>query len=120
MGIRRINFFEVTLLVVGVGVLVFGFIIINNLYTAERILSWDLFQTIFLWLILIVLLVLAATTEDVKEELAIVITAQTNETKLLAEETKLMKEEITLLKQVEGRQLEELQLLRKGLIRKKR
>jgi multisubunit Na+/H+ antiporter MnhF subunit len=114
---RKINFFELTLLIVGVGVLVVGFMIINNPYEADRVLSWDLFQTVFVWLVLIVLLVLAATMEDVKEELAIVINEQTEETRLLKQETSLMKQEIGLLKEIESKQLEELKLLRKKMTR---
>jgi hypothetical protein len=118
LGLRKINFFEVTLLFVGVGVGVVGFMVINNLYKADHVLTWNMFQTVFLWLLLIITLILAATMEDVKEELAIVIREQVQETKILGEETKLMKAEITLLKHIEEEQLQELQLLRKEFVRK--
>jgi len=84
-GLRRINFFEVVLLIVGISVGVIGFMMINSQYQQDPVLSWELFTSVFLWLILIVILILAATMEDVKEELAIVIKEHIKETKLLKE-----------------------------------
>ncbi len=102
---RKINFFEIVLLVVGIGVGITGLWLIGSLYKSELVTSWGLFQTIFIWLSLIVLLILAATMEDVKEELAIVIREQVEETRLLREISK--------------RQLDETKLLREDLARKK-
>lgn len=103
---RKVNFFEIVLLVVGLSVGIVGFAIIRNLYLAEPVLSWQLFTTVFLWLILIVLLILAATMEDVKEELALVIGE-------LVEETRL-------LKKLNNSQLEEIKLLREDMRNRKR
>jgi hypothetical protein len=98
---RKLNFFELVLLLVGIGVGIVGFLIINNLYQDDPTITWDLYQTVFLWLLLIVMLILAATMEDVKEELAIVIREHIEETKILRDinkglltETKLMREEL--------------------------
>jgi len=96
---RKINFFEVVLLFVGIGVGIVGFMMIKSLYQADPVLSWDLYQTVFIWLLLIVVLILAATTEDVKEELAILIKEQVEETKLLKELNNSQLEEIRLMRQ---------------------
>ncbi len=103
---RKINFFEIVLLLVGIGVGVVGFMIINSLYQSSPVLSWELFQTVFLWLLLIVLLILAATMEDVKEELAIIIKEQVQETRLL--------------RKLNNSQLEELRLMRADMAKKKK
>lgn len=103
---RKLNFFEIILLFVGLGVGIVGFMIINTVYHANPVLSWDLFKTVFLWLLLIVVLILAATMEDVKEELAIIIREQVRETRLL--------------RQLNKSQLEELRLLRAEMTDKKR
>ncbi|MEM4268040.1 MAG: hypothetical protein QXK37_04390 [Candidatus Woesearchaeota archaeon] len=106
--VRKINFFEITLLIVGIGVGIVGFFVINDLYKHEGIVSWQLFQTVFLWLLLIVMLVLAATMEDVKEELAIVI-------KEHIEETRLLKQEVSITREIQRQQLDELRLVSKNL-----
>lgn len=99
--LRHINFFEVALLIIGLGVGFIGMWIITNQYNSEPVLTWDLFQTVFLWLMLIVVFILAATMEDVKEELAIILKEQVAETKILKdinknllEETKLLRDEL--------------------------
>jgi len=108
---RKLNFFEFILLFVGIGVGIIGFLIISNHYQSNPSLTWDLFQTVFMWLLLIVVLILAATMEDVKEELAVIIKGH-------VEETKLLKEETVLLKEISHRQLEEIRLLREDLKKK--
>lgn len=102
---RKSNFFERVLLVVGLVVIIVGFIFINKVFMSDANLGWDMLQAIFLWLMLIVLIVLLATEEDVKEELAIII-------KEHIEETKIMKEETKLLRQINDEQLQELKLMR--------
>jgi hypothetical protein len=96
---RRITLFEIILLVVGLFVGVVGFMMINNLYKQDPTVTWDLFQTVFLWLILIVLLVLAATMSDVKEELAIVLRDHIEETKVVKELGKKQLEELRMMRQ---------------------
>jgi uncharacterized membrane protein len=119
IGLRRINFFEVVLLVVGLCIGVVGFKIINMLYQMSGSeLSYDLFITIFLWLILIVLLILAATMEDVKEELAIVIREHISETRVLRNINRETLEEIRLLNNIKREEDQELRYL-KDLIPKK-
>ncbi len=102
---RKINFFEIVLLIVGIGVGAVGLWVIGSQYRADPTLSWELFQTVILWLSLIILLILAATMEDVKEELGIIIREQVRETKLL--------------KDISQRQLDEIRLLRAELTKKK-
>ncbi len=101
---RNTNFFEKALLIIGLGVGVAGFILIKNLYLLNPVVSWELVIAVFLWLSLIVMLILTATMEDVKEELAIVIREGNIE-------ARLMKEELAILKQISNEQLEELRLI---------
>jgi hypothetical protein len=103
--LRRATMFELVLLVVGIAIGVIGFYMINNLFVAEGALTWELLMDAFLWLILIVLLINAATMADVKEELAIVIREHIEETKLL--------------KDIEHDMLKELRLLREDMSRKR-
>lgn len=76
---------------------------------------WGLVQSVFLWLMLIILVVLLATEEDVKEELSIIMRQQIDEVRLIQEEIRLMKEQSTNLNKVNDEQLEELRRLRKEL-----
>ena len=80
--VRKSNFFEVVLLFVGVGVIILGFHFINQVYMTEGVLNWQMIQSVFLWLILIVMVVLLATEEDVKEELGIIMREVSEETRL--------------------------------------
>jgi hypothetical protein len=97
-GPRKLNFFELVLLLVGIGVGVVGFLMINRQYQEDLSLTWELYQTVFLWLLLIVMLILAATMEDVKEELAIVIKEHIEETRLLRDINKELLSETQLLR----------------------
>ncbi|MBI5072285.1 hypothetical protein HZA99_00550, partial [Candidatus Woesearchaeota archaeon] len=55
-------------------------------------LSWNMLHATFLWLILLVLLIVAAVLENIKEELCIMIKEHILETKLLRKETVMLKE----------------------------
>jgi uncharacterized membrane protein len=96
---RRITLFEIILLVVGLFVGIVGFLMINNLYNQDPRVTWELFQTVFLWLILIVLLVLAATMTDVKEELSIVLRDHIEETRVVKELGKKQLDELKMMRQ---------------------
>ncbi len=102
--IRDANLFEWVLLPVGFIVGFLGFYFINIMYSNEMSLTWDMVHAIFLWLSLIFLMIIAATNEDVKEELRIVISEQVKE--------------IQLLKQISAEELDEIKLLRKELTKK--
>ncbi|MBN2567056.1 hypothetical protein JXB02_03170 [Candidatus Woesearchaeota archaeon] len=101
---RKANVFELILLIVGVGIGILGFNLINGLYAEDQAMTWNLLQTVFLWLVLIVMVILAATMEDVKEELAIVIREHMEETRLL--------------KDISHESLQEIKLLREELARR--
>jgi hypothetical protein len=55
---------------------------------AKEGLSWNALQTTFLWLILIVMIILAAVNENMKEELKMVINNQVKEMQLLRDDLK--------------------------------
>lgn len=97
-SLRKVNFFEIVLLIVGLGVGVVGLLLINYLYQDTQVITWDLIQTIFLWLLLIIFLIVAATVEDVKEEITIIIRENIKETKLLREINKSQLEEAKRLR----------------------
>ncbi len=104
---RKINTFEKILLPVGIAVTLFGFILLvqtEDLASASPT-GWVRLTAIFCWLMLIFVMILAATNVDLKEELA-----------QLAKEHTL---EIKLLKEIVHDQLIEMKELRKELTGKK-
>lgn len=80
---RKPTFFEKTLLLIGLIVGVAGFKIINTLYQIEGALNAKVMEVSFLWLILFILIILAAIGEDIKEEVSIILKEQSEETRLL-------------------------------------
>jgi len=82
---RKINFFEKVLVIVGLLAILIGYLLIHNLVGAEGISIGSL-QVIFLWCILILLIVIAAINENMKEELKIVVENQSKEMRLLRDD----------------------------------
>lgn len=66
--LRKANFFEKLLLIVGLAVGVIGFYLIDKIYRAEGYLNWFMIVAIFSWLTLIFLIIISDTNEDLKEE----------------------------------------------------
>jgi len=65
---RKTNAFEKLLLLVGLFVLVLGYFLINKTFIFEgRSLSWGFLQTVFLWLLMVIFIVMLAIGEDIKE-----------------------------------------------------
>jgi len=82
--IRKPTPFEVALVAVCVITIAVGYIAINFLFQLDNnIFTWNLLYAVLLWLILIVLFIIAAINEDMKEELGIIIRDQHEEIKLL-------------------------------------
>ena len=73
MGIvRKTSSFEKMLLIVGLLVLVVGYTLISKVYVIEGSkLSWGLLQTIFLWMLMVIFIILLAIGEDIKEGILI-------------------------------------------------
>jgi len=82
---RKINFFEKILVIVGLLAILIGYLLIHNLVGAEGI-SLGSLQVIFLWCILILLIVIAAINENMKEELKLVVENQVKEMRLLRDD----------------------------------
>ncbi|NOZ80706.1 MAG: hypothetical protein GXP63_03450 [DPANN group archaeon] len=80
---RHHNFFEKILLVVGLGVTVVGFFLIQEAYKSDQGLTWLMLLTIFSWLTLLILFIVSSLNADVKEELVRILTEHIEETKLL-------------------------------------
>ncbi|MFH1073334.1 MAG: hypothetical protein V1743_07945 [Nanoarchaeota archaeon] len=114
-GRRKSNFFEKVLLIIGLGVIILGFHFILSIYQSGQNELWGMVSSIFLWLMLIVMIVLLATEEDVKEELAIIMKQQIEEVRLIREEVKLLKDDYRLMKDIENEEMAELRLIRKEL-----
>ncbi len=65
---RRTNIFEKLLLFVGLLVLILGYYLINKVFAAEGYeISWGFLQTVFLWLLMVIFIILLAIGEDIKE-----------------------------------------------------
>jgi len=79
--VRKTSSFEKMLLIVGLLVLVIGYMLINNTYAVEgNQLSWGFLQTTFLWLLMVIFIILLAIGEDIKEGILI---EQLNEMKAI-------------------------------------
>lgn len=89
MDKRNPNVFEKILLLVGVLMVIIGYSFIHRMYILTgQLLTWDLLQTMFLWLLLAVMLIMLAVNENVKEELKILIEQHLEEIKLLRQDIK--------------------------------
>jgi Na+/melibiose symporter-like transporter len=83
MEVRKTSSFEKMLLIVGLLILVIGYMLIGKTYVIEgNHLSWGFLQTIFLWLLMVIFIILLAIGEDIKEGILI---QQLNEIKSLKE-----------------------------------
>ncbi|MBS3097790.1 hypothetical protein J4209_03250 [Candidatus Woesearchaeota archaeon] len=83
---RKPNVFEKIFLIVGLFIIIISYAFVHRMVIEEGIFSWIAIQTLFLWLILVVLIILTAANENTKEELKIVIKNQLDEVKLLRKE----------------------------------
>lgn len=96
--VRKTNVFEKILLIIAFIVGIAGFFM---LYSAGKTNSWIQLCAVFAWLILIFLMVIAATNEDMKEELGTIIKEQSEEVRMVKElnhdllaEMKLMRQDL--------------------------
>ena len=65
---RSTSIFEKLLLVVGFLVLIIGYFFINKVFISEGYtISWDFLQTVFLWLLMVIFIIILAIGEDIKE-----------------------------------------------------
>ena len=65
---RKTSVFEKLLLFIGLLILVIGYFLINKVFISEGYnLSWGLLQTVFLWLIMVIFIIMLAIGEDIKE-----------------------------------------------------
>ncbi|MEA3515188.1 MAG: hypothetical protein U9R34_06935 [Nanoarchaeota archaeon] len=83
-NIRNPNLFEKILLVLGIFFVMFGYAMIHKMAITSGILNWSFVQAVFLWLIIVILIILVAVVENVKEELKIIICKHGEEIRLLA------------------------------------
>ena len=87
---RSSTLFEKLLLIVGIGVGVTGFWLINNTHYSEPGLSWQFITSVFLWLLLIFIVILTDSNESIKEEISVIIKEHIEETRLLRQEIALL------------------------------
>ena len=65
---RHTSIFEKMLLVVGLLILVIGYFFINKVFVLEGYkVTWGFLQTVFLWLLMVIFIILLAIGEDIKE-----------------------------------------------------
>ncbi|MFT4309720.1 MAG: hypothetical protein ACMXYL_04490 [Candidatus Woesearchaeota archaeon] len=92
---RKVTMFEVILLILGIIVLVVGFVLIRNTFiTTGGTLSWFMIGAIFSWLTLLILFVVSELNADVKEELSIVMREHVDQTMMLKEINQSLLDEI--------------------------
>ena len=102
---RKINAFEKILLPVGIGLTFLGFYLILLAEQSATEIGWLRLGTVFAWMMLLFVVILAATSEDMKEELALIQQEHVTE--------------IKLLKEISNEQLQEIKLLRDDLKKRK-
>ena len=84
MAKRSTSIFEKLLLVVGLLILIIGYFLINKVLVAEGYkISWGFLQTVFLWLLMGIFIIMLAIGEDIKEG---ILLEQLDEIKNLKEE----------------------------------
>jgi hypothetical protein len=106
---RRVTFFEKVLLFIGVTLALLGFYLINSIYQAGgRLISFEMLGVVFAWIILLFLVVIAAITENQREESRLIDAELHTETRLMRElikdqviEIKLLREDIKELRKIE-------------------
>ena len=65
---RRTSIFEKLLLFVGLFILIIGYFFINKVFVLEGYqITWGFLQTVFLWLLMVIFIILLAIGEDIKE-----------------------------------------------------
>ena len=70
--VRKTSSFEKMLLIVGLLVLIIGYMLISKTYFIEgNRLSWGFLHAIFLWLLIVIFIILLAIGEDIKEGILI-------------------------------------------------
>ncbi|NTV23072.1 MAG: hypothetical protein HGA85_01695 [Nanoarchaeota archaeon] len=103
---RKINIFEKLLLPVGVGLTFFGLYLIILAQKSDTLTGWLKLAAVFTWMVLLFVVIVAATTEDMKEELGLIQREHVTEIKIMRE--------------MVYDQLQELKLLRQELVRHKK
>jgi len=83
---RKTTLFEKALMILGLAVLVIGFLVINSLFRLDGGLTWPALIAMFLWLIILLLMILVSSSQDIKEELSILISKSNEELRLLRTE----------------------------------
>ena len=102
---RKINIFEKLLLPVGLLLTFVGFYIILLADRNNTMIGWMRLSTVFVWMILLFLVIVTATAEDMKEELALIQREHVTE--------------IKIMKELVHDQLQEVKLLREDLKKRK-
>lgn len=107
--VRIVTFFEKVLLTIGIVLALLGFFMINTLYEAHNnYLSYDMLHVVFIWMILLFLVVIAAISENQREESRLIEQELHKETKLMKEvvkdqllEIKLLREDLSELRKID-------------------
>ena len=85
----RVNIFEKLLLIVGILVLVIGYFLINEVFIAEGYkISWGFLQTIFMWLLMVIFIIMIAIGEDIKGGILLKQLDELNEIKEILQKRK--------------------------------
>lgn len=98
--IRKSNLFERVLLVIGILVVIGGIFLVTRISALSADSGLMIIIAAVLWLILILLLIVAAIAENAREDLAIIVSENSQELKLLRKLTEEQLEQIKLLRTV--------------------
>jgi high-affinity K+ transport system ATPase subunit B len=68
MADTKLSSFEIVLLIVGIGTAVWGFQLINRVYSSDGNISWLMVIAIFNWLMLLILFISLSLAVDVSKK----------------------------------------------------
>ena len=94
-NVKSISVFEAFLIAIGAVILGLGYFLITTvLKKTGYVIGWDFVQSIFLWALLVIFIVLIAIIENGKRDLLV---AQTDELKAVNEKLSILNENISAL-----------------------
>lgn len=80
---RKPNMFEKVLLFLGIGSVGVGYFFVHKVALSYGLYSSQTTNALLLWMVMLILVILTAVSENSKEELKIIINQQSEELKLL-------------------------------------
>lgn len=102
---RKTNLFEKLILLIGLIIVVGGLYLVTRISQLQNGITSDTFMAILLWLVLLFVVIIAAVSENAREDLSLLVHENS--------------QEVRLLRQISHEQTQELRILRQHLEKRK-